>query len=522
MRTSLFAPARFLFGALVALTGCKGHPASTPALSKTESGETPAPEAPALAEDGPRLVVLYDRTPVMDAPSFGARMLGELRLGASVVRSASAVSHASCAGGWYAVRPRGFLCAGALATLDVGASSWLPQAPDLSRPLPYRYGRTRVDSVPAYTKVPGGEEQASAEPDLTKYLSRLDLEKEAYGPSSNDVPLDARGVPTGPPLLTPTSDGVDASTRRSGASFFSFPAERSAPVFPAFARELASPQTESALRLRKSTGVAITTVGGVDINGRERRFGLTPDGMIVPVDRLKPVLGSTFHGIDLANVGLPVAFVHKSGVHTWSLRKGEADKSDDELERRAPVPLTGKFRTVDGIRFEEAEEGYWVRAQDVTVIVRRTKFPDFAKGSQKWLDVSLANQTITAYEGRKPVYATLISSGRDVVGDPQQTAATPRGTFHVRSKHVSLGIDPREVRQSFDIADAPWVLTLDSDLAITGSYWSEVGEAQGYHNIALSPIDARRIWMWADPQVPEGWHAAHSEEDGGTIVYVRS
>lgn len=523
MRTRLFAPARFLFGALVALIGCKGHPASTPALSKSEAEETPAAtEAPVLAADGPRLVVLRDRTPVMEGPSFGARVLGELRLGASVVRSAQAVSHASCAGGWYAVRPRGFLCAGALATIDVGASSWLPQAPDLTRPLPYRYGRTRVDSVALYPKVPGGEEQAAAEPDLTKYLSRLDLEKEVYGPSANDVPLDARGVPTGPPLLSPASDGVDASTKRSGASFFMFPAERNAAVFPAFAREPASPQSESARSLRKSTGVAIASAGGVEINGRARRFGLTPDGMIVPVDRLKPVLGSTFCGIDLEKVGLPVGFVHKSGVHTWSLRKGEADKQDEELERRAPVPLTGKFRTVDGIRFDEAEEGYWLRSQDLTVVVRRTKFPEFAKGAQKWLDVSLANQTITAYEGKKPLYATLISSGRDVIGDPQQSAATPRGTFHVVRKHVSFAIDSREVRQSFDIADAPWVLALDGDLAITGSYWSEVGEAQGYHNIALSPIDARRIWMWADPQVPEGWHAAYGEADAGTIVFIRS
>src|SRR5262249_45320798 len=147
-------------------------------------------------------------------------------------------------------------------------------------------------------------------------------------------------------------------------------------------------------------------------------------------------------------------------------------------------------RTVDGIRFEEAEEGYWLRAQDLTVVVRRTKFPDFAKGSQKWLDVSLANQTITAYEGKKPPFATLISSGRDMLGDPQQTAATPRGTFRVRSKHLSFGIDPREVRQAFDVSDAPWVLALDGDFAITATYWSEVGEAQGYHNIALSPIDA--------------------------------
>jgi hypothetical protein len=523
MRKAPAQGALFFAGALVALAGCTGHPKGVPSLSKTEvDGATP--EAPALAEDGPTLVILRDRTPVMDGPSFGAKVLGELRLGATVVRSANALSHAGCVGGWYAVRPRGFVCAGALATLDVGAASWMPKGPDLSRPLPYRYGRTRVDNVPLYDRLPTAEEQAASEPDLTKYLSRLDLEKEVYGPSANDVPLDARGVPTGPPLLSPTSDGVDATSKRSGASFFSFPAEQIAPIFPAFARASAAAQTDGRPRLRKSSGVAITATGSAEAGGRARRFGLTPDGMILPVDRLKPALGSTWHGMDVEKTGLPIAFVHKSGVHTWTLRKGDADRNDDELERRAPVPLTGKFRTIDGVRFEEAEEGFWVRAQDLTVVVRRSKFPELAKGSQKWLDVSLANQTITAYEGKKPVYVTLISSGRDVLGDPQrdpkEVAATPRGTFRVLSKHVSLAIDPRELNQAFDVAEAPWALALDG-FAITGTYWSEVGEAQGFHNITLSPIDARRIWTWADPQLPDGWHGAYDQGEAGTIVFVR-
>lgn len=521
MRTLPAHGAHFLLCALVALTACKGHPASVPALSK--DSDATEPEVPELPADGPRLVILRDRTPVMDGPSFGARILGELRLGASIVRSTAAVSRAECNGGWYAVRPRGFVCAGALATLDVGAASWLPRPADLSRPLPYRYGRARVDGVALYGKLPGADEQAAAEPDLTKYLSRLDLEKEVYGPSANDVPLDARGVPTGPPLLSPTSDGVDPSNRRTGASFFGFPAEHRAPVFPAFAREPAGTSTDGATRLRKGGGVAITTTGNVEGPARARRFGVTPDGTIVPVDRLKPALGSTWHGIDLDKTGLPVAFVHKNGVHTWALKKGDANKLDDELERRTPVPLTGKFRTIDGIRFEEAEEGYWLRAQDLTVVVRRSKFPDFAKGTQKWLDVSLANQTITAYEGKKPLYATLISSGREVLGDPQQAAATPRGTFRVRSKHITAPIDPREV-PSFEVTDAPWVLALDGDFALTGTYWGDVGEAQGFHNVTLTPIDARRLWTWADPQLPEGWHAAHAAHDPtqtGTLVHVR-
>ena len=69
----------------------------------------------------------------------------------------------------------------------------------------------------------------------------------------------------------------------------------------------------------------------------QRRFGVTVDGRVVPIDRLKPALGTVWHGIELDKVSLPVAFIHKLGVHTYSLQKGKAVKHDDDLERRAVV-----------------------------------------------------------------------------------------------------------------------------------------------------------------------------------------
>jgi hypothetical protein len=253
-----------------------------------------------------------------------------------------------------------------------------------------------------------------------------------------------------------------------------------------------------------------------------RRFGVTPDGRVVPADRLKPSLGSTWHGIDLDKIGLPVAFVHKLGVSTYELSRGKAVKQDEELDRRTAVPLSGRFRTVDGIRYEQAREGYWLRAQDLIVVVRRSKFPEFAKGGQKWIDVSLANQTLTAYEGQKPVYATLISSGRDQLKDPQFNASTVRGIFRIKSKHVTRAIDSREVHGEFDVADAPWVMEFEPGYAFMGMFWGDgVGEAHGFHNVGLTPIDARRIWMWSDPEVPEDWHAVFDPGETSTIVYVR-
>lgn len=504
--------------ALAAAQGCKGKSANV-GLSKEKPSE-PVMDVPVPAADGPALVVLRDGASVLSAPKPDAASIGELRLGAVIARSAEPYGHDDCEGGYYAIRPRGFVCVGADATLAANAAQMLPAGPDVSKALPYRYARTRSDTVPAYERLPTLAEQAAAEPDLTKHLVRFQGSREPLGAASNDVPLDARGVPTGAFVLLPTSEGIDTDGKRNTSSWFAFPENNRFPLLlPLSALRGKAPEAAS---LRKGSGLAVTGTFTADGGPAPRTFGVTKDGRLIPVDRLKPALGTVWHGLDVEKIGLPVGFVHKSSVATFSLERGKATELEDELEKHTPVPLTGRFRTVNGIRYEQTREGFWLRAMDVIVVVRRSKFPEFAKGTQKWIDVSIANQTLTAYEGTKPIYATLISSGRDQLKDPASSASTARGVFKIKSKHVTRAIDNREVAAEFDVSDAPWVMEFEEGHALTGMYWSDgVGEAHGFHNVAMTPIDAHRLWLWSDPQVPEGWQSVKGDDETATIVSVR-
>src|SRR5690606_26826965 len=153
---------------------------------------------------------------------------------------------------------------------------------------------------------------------------------------------------------------------------------------------------------------------------------------------------------------------------------------------------------------------------------KRHEFPDFATPDQKWLDVSLATQRMIAWKGKTPVYATLISSGEDRVGDPEQGPATKQGVFHIRAKHITRDVDDREVRNRHSVTEAPWVIEFDEGFFITGCYWhGQFGESRSYHNIALSPIDARWLWHWTAPDVPEGWHSARFDDgEPSTVIYI--
>jgi hypothetical protein len=516
LETTVGLTALCLSGSLLgAVVGCADASTDAPP-DVVDEPERDYSSIPAPAADGPPLFVVGPEVKVAAEPRAGAAIIGELRMGAAIARSDSPVSRDSCEDGWYAVHPRGFVCLDDQTSLEGGPTN-IP-APNLDRALPYRYGLLRSNS-PIYKRVPTGEEQLAAEPKVGTYLKKLPaFDTEEWGNAVNDVPLDDRGQAAGPPVLLADGEGAGPDGRRTTASWFSF----GPPITPTTAADSLTGEAKLTV-LRKKSGLAITaTVTATEGPDGARSFGVTPRGHFIPIDRLTPALGTGFHGIDLGESGLPVVFVQKYGVTTYEMEGGKAVPTEDEVLRRTAVPMTGKFRTVDGVRYEETQEGAWLRTRDVTVVFKRHKLPDFAVGSQKWVDVSLATQTMVLYEGTKPIYATMISPGRDVLGDPETTASTPQGVFRVTAKRITQPLDPREVEREYDVEDAPWALEFAPGAAFVGNYWfDQIGRPNMFHGVALSPIDARRLWMWAGPELPEGWHGVVASGEEGTIINVR-
>ena len=139
------------------LTGCGSHE-SDPGLSKPAADEG-IPNVPEPAASGPKLGAVANVTPVLERPALGARQLGYLHAGARVARAQEPYSRRGCGGGWYPVRPRGFVCATESATLDMAHPTLaaMALAPQLDQPLPYTYARTRADT-PVFERDPGHDD----------------------------------------------------------------------------------------------------------------------------------------------------------------------------------------------------------------------------------------------------------------------------------------------------------------------------------------------------------------------------
>lgn len=270
-------------------------------------------------------------------------------------------------------------------------------------------------------------------------------------------------------------------------------------------------------RLSKSTVMGIVGSWTAPDESKEpQRLGLKMDGSFVRADDLEAVMGSDFQGVELSEEReLPIAYAVRQGIRKWTM-DGTTPVKQDEVPYHALLPLTGRFRTVQGHRFWALSDAGWVRHKDVTLIQKRHEFPEFATGSQKWIDISIVTGAAVAYEGRKPVYATLVSVGRDRLGDPETTASTKRGTFRVVRKQIT-----RRSADSPDapLHDAPWALELESgDWMHATPAHDRFGIEHTDGNIELSPKDGRFLWMWSTPAVPKDWHGVVVEPAEETTI----
>jgi hypothetical protein len=279
-----------------------------------------------------------------------------------------------------------------------------------------------------------------------------------------------------------------------------------------------------------ATGSTVATTRSFEIGGRA--FLVTHDHAIVPKDRVKVYPRSEFHGVELGGEAqLPLAFFRKQDRPKY---KREADgrfaPTGESWPRLSWVGLTGDEVKQGDRRFLATKEpGVWTLGSEASV-VRVAEPPSTLKvitgGRKTWVDISVLEGTLVAYEGDKPVFATLISPGRGGVPvpgvDPLETASTPTGTFRVDGKFVTATM----VSSTNDLlvhTEVQYIQNFHGPHALHGAYWHDAwGEKKSGGCVNLSPIDARRLFLWSEPPVPEDWYGLRSVPEAGpaTVVVV--
>jgi hypothetical protein len=456
-----------------------------------------------------KLVALAWETRVLEQPSASAKLLGYVRAGGVVAAAGDGVKGDGCRGEWRAVSPVGFVCVepgNATLDLETPMARALKTRPDTAARLPYMYGIVRRPG-PIYARLPTRAEAAAAEWALDERIAAW-VADTGEGGAGFRADYWLRGKNE---VVPSPKELWDAQATREVPDWLA------GGKFP--------PGNLSTLRhgddlvvgeATRHNGFALIDTAVVD----GRRYGISSDLLVFPIDRLRPIEGSAFHGYRIPeDVQFPFALVRREGAGAYSLHGKKLVKVKD-VPRRAAIALSGMQRIVDGVLHYQTAEGLWLSERYASRVDAVKRMPKWANDGERWIDVSIAKQVLLAYEGTKAVYATLVSSGEAGLEDPESTKATARGIFRIHTKHLTTTMASKVVGEEFELKDIPYVQYFEKSYALHAAYWhDDFGTPRSHGCINLSPEDARWLFQWTEPQLPPGWHGVRMALRG-SVVFV--
>lgn len=392
-------------------------------------------------------------------------MQGILRAGTRFRADAERTFGGNCKNGWNRIHPSGWICRDA----GVSIAEEPPQdgilsvpKPNLDAELPYEYWRVKDEMTPFFHRLPSFEEQ-----------DRADAAGRAWYDGNGRTPM-------------PTH-----------------PQKRPAEV-PAVVKEY------------MNAGYYVTKAGE-EIKSK-RRFARTHRGTYVRKYQLHQRKPSTFRGkVVYGAAELPIYFIRRE--MPLLKREGENSdvmvKTDTLLERLATHPFKRRLHIGSKEYFED-EQGQLMRSYAVGEAYK-LKRPPGVESEENWIHVDLSEQTLVAYIGDEPVYATLVSTGKE-------PGMTPIGVHRVQSKHIATSMRDQPVEdEAYSIEDVPWTQYFSNSVALHGAFWhGGFGLVRSHGCVNLSPGDARWLFGFTSPAVPDGWHSAFASAgkngEGSAIV----
>ncbi|HEU4409254.1 MAG TPA: L,D-transpeptidase [Polyangiaceae bacterium] len=433
------------------------------------------------------------------APGRGRGPVGVVRPGTSIaLLDDEPRPGKGCRGGWLAAAPAGFLCNGENLSADPGHPMAAAAIAELVRPsgegvLPYRYAFSR--GAPMYGRLPTEAEQERVEGPPER-RARARKPKGGFG---------------GHDELT-VEDPIEA--------------EGELPAALAEGRALPSPRGETPL-VRKWLPEGSTVAFARAFRAEGRTWLVSTDLSLVPADRVLAYRVSSFQGVRLGGgARLPIAWARRAPRPFYRREAGgRFVPTGESLGARERVALSAERATgARGayLRVEGEGERYLAEA-DVAVARERPPPPGVGAG-EKWVDIRLREGTLVAYEGARPVFATLVAGGAGGPGAPGDTdrelvdkSATPVGTYRVSWKVSASRMTPEKGEpERFWLAEVPHTLYFRAPFAIHTAYWHEdFGVPKSAGCVNVSPADGKFLFEWADPPLPPGWQGVGPGRETG-------
>ena len=185
-------------------------------------------------------------------------------------------------------------------------------------------------------------------------------------------------------------------------------------------------------------------------------------------------------------LSLPIGWVVSSSLYVRS-GPGSGAPIVGELVHNQAVNVL-ETAGAGGATWYRVGPGQWASGAWIGV-ARPKRRPAGIGAGERWVGVSLKEQTAVAYEGDKPVYAALIASG--LPGSP-----TVQGVFRTWWRVPSRKMSG----PGYYLEEVTWTLYFHGGYALHTAYWHDAfGRPRSHGCVNLSPYDAWWLFQWSAP-----------------------
>ncbi len=135
----------------------------------------------------------------------------------------------------------------------------------------------------------------------------------------------------------------------------------------------------------------------------------------------------------------------------------------------------------------------WVAQKYIARVTPNTTPPKGATGD-RWIEVNLAEQTLSVYDKNQLVFATVVASGAEPFW-------TQPGLFQIKEKLATTpmsGASETGGKDAYYLEDVPWTMYYDGPRALHGAYWrAKMGFPQSHGCVNMTVGDAHWLFNWA-------------------------
>ncbi len=141
---------------------------------------------------------------------------------------------------------------------------------------------------------------------------------------------------------------------------------------------------------------------------------------------------------------------------------------------------------------------------------------------ERYIEVDLSEQKLTAWEGNQVFLESLVSTGLP-------WWPTPTGEFRIWAKARATRMEGGEGKYYYNLPNVPYVMFFENDkvpgyrgFSLHGTYWhNDFGKVHSHGCVNLPTPVAQRLFYWTSPTMPEGHSFLRTTEDNpGTKIII--